>query len=89
MHKSTRNMCCPPDYVDQENSQGLSRGSWRNEATKIQGLIDLKAQGSNNTMTAVKEVQNDSKDYFKDYFVICCERELLAKGNCPEYYKFV
>ena len=64
-------MCCPPDYVDQETSQGLSPGSQPNEAPKIQGLIDLKAQGSNNTMTAVKEVQNDSKDYVKDYFVIC------------------
>ena len=43
MRKSTRNMHCPRDFVDQERPQGLSPGSWRNEATKIQGLIDLRA----------------------------------------------
>ena len=57
-------MYCPPDYVDQERSQGLSHGSWRNEATEIQRLIDLRAQGSNNSTRTAKEVQNDSKDYY-------------------------
>ena len=28
MRKSTRNMYFPPDYVDQETSQGLYPGSW-------------------------------------------------------------
>ena len=64
MRKSTRNMHCPADYVDQETSQGLSPGSWPNEATEIQELINLRAQGSNNSTRAQKEVQNDSKDYF-------------------------
>ena len=64
MRKSTRNMHCPSDYVDQETSQGLSPGSWPNEATEIQELINLRAQGSNNSTRAQKEVQNDSKDYF-------------------------
>ena len=64
MSKSTKNMYCPPDYVDQEASQGLFPGSWRNETTNIQGLIDLKAQGFNNSTRAAKEVRNDSKDYF-------------------------
>ena len=48
MHKSTRDMYCPSDYVDQETSQGLFPRSWCNEATEIQGLINLRAQGSNN-----------------------------------------
>ena len=47
-------MHSPPDYVDQETSQGLSSGSWRNEATEIQGLINLRAQGSNNSTRAAK-----------------------------------
>ena len=38
MRKSTRDMYCPSDYVDQETSQGLFPGSWCNEATEIQGL---------------------------------------------------
>ena len=46
MRKSTRDMYCPSDYVDQETSQGLFPGSWCNEATEIQGLINLRAQGS-------------------------------------------
>ena len=41
----------------------------------------MKAQGSNNTMTAVKEVQNDSKDYVKDYFVICWQKGIVGKGK--------
>ena len=64
MSKSTKNMYCPPDYVDQEASQELFPGNWRNETTNIQGLIDLKAQGFNNSTRAAKEVRNDSKDYF-------------------------
>ena len=56
MRKSTRSMYCPPDYVDQETSQGLSPGSWCNEATEIQGLVDLRAQSSNNSTRAAKEV---------------------------------
>ena len=54
MRKSTRNMYCPPDYVDQETSHGLSPRSCRNEATEIQGLINLRAQGSNNSTRAAK-----------------------------------
>ena len=57
-------MYLPPDYIDQKTSQGLSPESWRNKATKIQGLINLRAQGSNNSTRAAKEVRNDSKDYF-------------------------
>ena len=57
-------MYCPPDYVDQEMLQGLSPGSWHNEATEIQGLINLRAQSSNNSTRASKEVRHDSKDYF-------------------------
>ena len=52
MSKSTKNMYCPPDYVDQEASQELFPGNWRNETTNIQGLIDLKAQGFNNSTRA-------------------------------------
>ena len=47
-------MYCSPDYVDQETSQGLSPGSWREKATEIQGLVDLRAQGSNNSTRPVK-----------------------------------
>ena len=54
MRKSTRDMYCPSDYVDQETSQGLFPGSWFNEATEIQGLINLRAQGSNNSSRAAK-----------------------------------
>ena len=43
MQKYTRNLYCPPDFVDQETSQGLSPGSWCNEATESQQLIDLRA----------------------------------------------
>ena len=43
MHKSTRNMYCPPDYVDQETSQGLSPESWHNKATESQGLVDFES----------------------------------------------
>ena len=64
MRKSTRNMYCSPNYFDQETSQGLSPGSWRNEATECQGLVDLRAQSSNNSTRAAKEVRNDFKDYF-------------------------
>ena len=64
MRKSTRNMYCQPDYVDKKTSQGLSPGSWRNKATEIQGLIHLRAQGSNNSTRPAKKVQIDSKDYF-------------------------
>ena len=31
-------MYYPPHYIDQETSKGVSRGSWRNEATEYQGL---------------------------------------------------
>ena len=55
MRKSTRNMYCQPDYVDQKTSQGLSPGSWRNKATEIQGLIHLRAQGSNNSTRTAKK----------------------------------
>ena len=64
MQKSTRNLYCPPDFVDQETSQGLSPGSWCNEATESQQLIDFGAQGSNNSTRAAKEVRNNFKDYF-------------------------
>ena len=64
MRKSIRNMYCPPDYVDQKTSQGLSPESWRNEATEIQGLVGLIAQGSNNSTRAAKELRNDFKNYF-------------------------
>ena len=47
-------MYYPPDHVDQETSQGLSPGSWQNEATEIQGLINLRAQGSNNSTRVAK-----------------------------------
>ena len=47
-------MYCPPDYIDQETSHGLSPRSCRNEATEIQGLINLRAQGSNNSTRAAK-----------------------------------
>ena len=57
-------MYFPPDQFDQEASQGLYPGSWCNEATEIQELINLISQGSNNSTRAAKEVRNDSKDYF-------------------------
>ena len=62
MRKSTRNMYCPPDYVHQKTPQGLSTEGWHNETTEIQGLIDLRAQDSNNSWRAAKEVRNDSKN---------------------------
>ena len=49
MRKSTRNMYCPPDYVNQKTPQGLFTERWHNETTEIQGLIDLRAQDSNNS----------------------------------------
>ena len=54
MRKSARNVYFPPYYVDQEASQGLSAGSWRNGTIKIQGLINLRAQGFNNSTKAAK-----------------------------------
>ena len=69
MRKSARNMYCHPDYVDQETSQGLSHGSWCNEATEIQRLINLRAQGSNNSTRAATEGLDDSKDYFSSEHV--------------------
>ena len=78
MRKSTRNMYCPPDYVDHETSQGLSPGSWRNEATEIQGLIDLRRQGSNNSTRAAKEVRNDSEGYFNyEHGKLSWQREIV------------
>ena len=62
MRKSTRNMYFPPDYVDQETSLGLYPGSWCNKATKIQGLVGLRGQDSNNSVRAAKEAQNDLHD---------------------------
>ena len=50
-------MYCPPDYVDQETLQRLSPESWHNEATEIQELINLKAQGSN----TLQELQKKSE----------------------------
>ena len=83
MRKSTRNMYFPPDYVDQETSQGLYPGSWCNKATEIQGLVGLRGQGSNNSVRAAKEAQNDLHDLRRTWST------QLPKGNCPEYYKFV
>ena len=78
MRKSTRSMYCSPDYVDQETSQGLSPGSWCNEATEIQGLVDLRAQSSNNSTRAAKEVRSDSKDYFNSEHVkLSWQREII------------
>ena len=78
MRKSTRNMYFPPDYVDQETSRGLSPGSWRNEATEIQGLIDLRGQGSNNSTRAAKEVRNDSEGYFNyEHGKLSWQREIV------------
>ena len=54
MRKNTRNMYCLPDYVDQEMSQGISPGSWHNEATETQTMIDLRAQGSTSSTRAAK-----------------------------------
>ena len=72
MRKSTRSMYCPPDYVDQETSQGLSPGNWCNEATEIQG------QGSINSTRAAKEVRNDSKDYFNsEHGKLSWQREII------------
>ena len=68
MRKSARSMYCPPDYVDQETSQGVSPGGWHNKTTEIQVLVDLKAQGSSNSTRAAKEVQNDFKDYFNSEY---------------------
>ena len=56
MRKSARNMYCPPDYGDQEMSQRFSPGGWCNEAAEIQGLINLRSQGSNNSTRGAKEV---------------------------------
>ena len=71
-------MYCPPDYVDQETSQGLSHGSWCNEATEIQGLINLRAQGSNNSTRAAKEGLDDSKDYFSsEHGKLSWQREIV------------
>ena len=71
-------MYCPPDYVDQETLQRLSPESWHNEATEIQELINLKAQGSNNSTRAAKEVRNDSKDYFNsEYGKLSWQREIV------------
>ena len=64
MRRSTRNMYWPSDYVEQKMSQGLSPGSRRNEITGSQGLVDMRAQGSNNYSRAAKEIRNDFKDYF-------------------------
>ena len=78
MRKSTRNKYCTPDYVDQETSQGLSPGSWRNEATEIQGLSNLRAQGTNNSTRVAKEVRNDSKDYFNsEHGKLSWQREIV------------
>ena len=83
MRKSTRNMYCPPDYVHQETSHGLSPGSWRNEATKIQGLVDVSAQGSNNSTRAEKEVRNDFKDYFNsEHDKLSWQREIVQSTTC-------
>ena len=71
-------MYCPPDYVDRETSPGLSPGGWRNEATEIQGLVDLRAQGSSNSTRAAKEVRNDFKDYFNsEHGKFSRQREIL------------
>ena len=71
-------MCSPSDYADQETSQGLSHGSWRNEATEIQGLINLRAQDSNNSTRAAKEERIDSKDYFNsEYGKLSWQREIV------------
>ena len=64
MRKSTRNVYFPPYFVDQEASQGLSPGSWRNGTIKIQRLINLRAQGFKTLQKLQKEVRNDSKDDF-------------------------
>ena len=78
MRKSTRNKYCPPDYVDQETSQGLPPGSWRNEATEIQGLSNLRAQGTNNSTRVAKEVRIDSKDYFNsEHGKLSWQREIV------------
>ena len=82
MRQSTTNISCPPGYVDQETLQGLSPGSWHNEATRIQGLIHLRAQGSNNSTRAAKEVRNDSKDYFNsEYGKLSWQREIVQSNT--------
>ena len=80
MRKSTRNLYCPPDYVDQETSQGLSPETWLNEATESQGLVDLRAQGSNNSTRAAKEVRNYFKDYFNsEHGKLSWQREIVQR----------
>ena len=78
MRKSARNMYCPPDYGDQEMSQRFSPGGWCNEAAEIQGLINLRAQGSNNSTRGAKEVWNDSKAYFNsEHGKLSWQREIV------------
>ena len=82
MRQSTTNISCPPDYVDQETLQGLSPGSWCYEATKTQGLIDWRAQSSNNSARPAKEVRNDSKDYFSsEYGKLSCRKENVRSAT--------
>ena len=82
MRQSTTNISCPPGYVDQETLQWLSPGSWHNEATRIQGLIHLRAQGSHNSTRAAKEVRNDSKDYFNsEYGKLSWQREIVQSNT--------
>ena len=76
-------MYCPPDYVDQEMSQGLSPGSWLNEATEIQGLVYLRAQGSNYSTRSAKEVRNDFKDFFiSEHGKRSWQREIVQSTTC-------
>ena len=53
----------PANYVDQENSCGLTPGEWRNYDSS-NGLIPIARTGSNNYSRTAKQVRDDFKDYF-------------------------
>ena len=65
--KTQSNNCgfdyCPPDFVDQENGDVETSGQWRREVARVQGMVQLNNQGSNNYARIAKDVRDSFKEY--------------------------
>jgi len=63
--RSVEDACnyCPFNYVDQEHSNGIQAGQWRQEI-ESGGMLQINHIGSNNYSKNAKETRNLFKTYF-------------------------
>ena len=55
---------CPETMVDQDSHTCFRSGTWRKKTVGFNGLLPIKATGSNNYNSTAKDIRDDFKDYF-------------------------